>query len=166
MSYDQRRITRWYFGGVASSMAAMVTHPLDLLKVLLQTQKEKLSLAETTRKIVREQGVWAMYNGISASLLRQYTYTLSRFGFYTVGASMIDTTSMMSKVLLAASGGAAGGFIGAPADLLNVRMQNDVKLPQEQRRNTPLTDLRESVAKRAAHICLMAPPLLRRVVLL
>ncbi|EDW67518.1 mitochondrial dicarboxylate carrier [Drosophila virilis] len=135
MLVDQRRISRWYFGGVASSMATMVTHPLDLLKVLIQTQKENLSILETTRKIVREQGVWAMYNGISASLLRQYTYTLSRFGLYTAGARMIDTTSMTSKVLLAAFGGAAGGFIGAPADLLNVRLQNDVKLPHAQRRN-------------------------------
>ena len=26
-------------------------------------------------------------------------------------------------------------FVGAPADLVNVRMQNDCKLPKEQRRN-------------------------------
>lgn len=36
--------------------------------------------------------------------------------------------------MLAALGGAAGGFIGTPADLVNVRMQNDVKLPADQRR--------------------------------
>lgn len=27
------RVAKWYFGGVAGSMAACVTHPLDLLKV-------------------------------------------------------------------------------------------------------------------------------------
>lgn len=31
-------------------------------------------------------------------------------------------------------GGFAGGFVGNPADLVNVRMQNDIKLPPEQRR--------------------------------
>lgn len=29
-----KRVGRWYFGGVASAMAACVTHPLDLLKVI------------------------------------------------------------------------------------------------------------------------------------
>ena len=28
-----KRISRWYFGGIASAMAACCTHPLDLLKV-------------------------------------------------------------------------------------------------------------------------------------
>lgn len=28
-----KRIGHWYFGGVASAMAACCTHPLDLLKV-------------------------------------------------------------------------------------------------------------------------------------
>ena len=30
--------------------------------------------------------------------------------------------------------GAFGGFVGTPGDLVNVRMQNDVKLPIDQRR--------------------------------
>lgn len=131
---DERRVARWYFGGLASSMAVMVTHPLDLLKVMVQTQKEKLSILKTTRKILKEQGILAFYNGISASILRQYTYTLTRFGVYTVGSSIIDTKSMSKKVMLAALGGAIGGFVGSPADLINVRLQNDVKLPKEQRR--------------------------------
>lgn len=37
-------------------------------------------------------------------------------------------------VLLASAAGAAGGFVGTPADMINVRMQNDVKLPVETRR--------------------------------
>lgn len=33
------RQSRWYFGGLASGGAACFTHPLDLLKVTLQTQQ-------------------------------------------------------------------------------------------------------------------------------
>lgn len=29
----EQRVSRWYFGGLASSGAACCTHPLDLLKV-------------------------------------------------------------------------------------------------------------------------------------
>lgn len=38
------------------------------------------------------------------------------------------------KVLLAASGGLIGGWIGTPADVITVRMQNDPKLPLDQQR--------------------------------
>lgn len=40
----------------------------------------------------------------------------------------------MGKVAIAGVAGAAGGFVGTPADMINVRMQNDVKLPAEKRR--------------------------------
>lgn len=54
----EKRISRWYFGGLASAGAACCTHPLDLLKVTLQTQQEgTLSMAQLTGKIVRQQGM-------------------------------------------------------------------------------------------------------------
>ena len=41
------------------------------------------------------------------------------------------------RLAMAGISGAAGGVVGAPADMVNVRMQNDVKLPLDstQRRN-------------------------------
>lgn len=36
---------------------------------------------------------------------------------------------------MAGSSGFLGGVVGTPADLVNVRMQNDTKLPLDQRRN-------------------------------
>ena len=35
-----KRVAKWYHGGLASASAAMCTHPLDLLKVHLQTQQK------------------------------------------------------------------------------------------------------------------------------
>lgn len=134
------RLARWYFGGVAGSMAACVTHPLDLLKVHLQTQSVgRVSLVGSTVSIVKSQGVLAMYNGLSASILRQLTYSTTRFGMYEVGRQSIvkpgENLKFYQKILLAGASGAAGGFVGTPADMVNVRMQNDIKLPRESRRN-------------------------------
>ncbi|XP_037030227.1 mitochondrial dicarboxylate carrier isoform X3 [Bradysia coprophila] len=133
----EKRISRWYFGGLASAGAACCTHPLDLIKVTLQTQQEgKVSIVQLTGRIVRQQGVLALYNGISASLLRQLTYSTARFGIYEVGKQSLDSNAgFASKVLLAGTSGFIGGIIGTPADMVNVRMQNDVKLPPESRRN-------------------------------
>lgn len=135
-SIREKRISSWYFGGLASAGAACFTHPLDLLKVTLQTQQEvKLSMFQLTGNIVRKQGVLAFYNGISASLLRQLTYSTARFGIYEVGKQSLGSdTGFLSKIMLAGTAGAAGGLIGTPADMVNVRMQNDVKLPAELKR--------------------------------
>lgn len=156
---DPSRIARWYFGGMASICAATFTHPLDLLKVLLQTpevqgspsgdgqsspagKKAKPSIVRTTIRIVRTQGIFALYNGLTASWLRQLTYSTTRFGIYETSKQILVGDSgnaasipFFKKVILAGVSGAAGGFVGTPADMINVRMQNDVKLPPDQRRN-------------------------------
>lgn len=137
---SEKRLSRWYFGGLGSAGAACCTHPLDLLKVHLQTQQEgKLSLLRLTVKIVREQGVLALYNGLSASLLRQLTYSTTRFGIYEVAKQAVapsgEAVPFYQRVGMASLAGAAGGLVGTPADMINVRMQNDIKLPAESRRN-------------------------------
>ncbi len=108
-------------------------------------------------KIVRDDGFLALYNGLSASCLRQATYTTTRFAIYGSIKSLKGDSnlSFIEKISLAAGSGAVGAFVGllililnmnnkdillfyelgAPADLVNVRMQNDCKLPKEQRRN-------------------------------
>uniref|UniRef100_A0A0A9Z660 Mitochondrial dicarboxylate carrier n=1 Tax=Lygus hesperus TaxID=30085 RepID=A0A0A9Z660_LYGHE len=129
---------KWYFGGLASAGAACFTHPLDLLKVQLQTQQEgKTSVLKLTTNIIKNDGLFSLYNGISASLLRQLTYSTARFGIYEVVKGM-DTNPnppFWKAVVTAGAAGAAGGVVGTPADLVNVRMQNDMKLPADKRRN-------------------------------
>ncbi|KAM3864435.1 mitochondrial dicarboxylate carrier [Diretmus argenteus] len=138
---QEKRISRWYFGGVSSSAAACLTHPLDLIKVHLQTQQEvRMRMMGMTVNLVRREGYLALYSGLSAALCRQMTYSLSRFAIYETVRDMMSSRNkglmpFYQKVLLGAFGGFAGGFIGTPADVVNVRMQNDVKLPVELRRN-------------------------------
>lgn len=153
----KNKVSRWYFGGIASAGAACITHPLDLLKVTLQTQQDrKVSMLKLTGKIIKKQGnccylnyickwfyfitysgVTALYNGISASLGRQLTYSTTRFGIYEVAKQSFANKGdygFFTNVGIAAVAGAAGGFVGTPADMVNVRMQNDVKLDPEKRR--------------------------------
>lgn len=54
----EKRVPRWYFGGLASAGAACFTHPLDLIKVHLQTQQEKkLGFVAMTVRIVKKEGM-------------------------------------------------------------------------------------------------------------
>lgn len=79
------------------------------------------------------KGFFALWNGISAALLRQVLYMYTRFGIYEVGKQSLQINSFSGIAALAAIAGATGGFTGTPADKVNVRMQNDIKLPKEQR---------------------------------
>jgi len=137
---EKKRLGRWYFGGLGSAGAACCTHPLDLLKVHLQTQQEgKIGIVKQTVSIVRGQGVLALYNGLSASLVRQLTYSTTRFAIYEAMKKQVspdgEAVPFSQRLVMAAVAGACGGFVGTPGDLVNVRMQNDIKLAQEVRRN-------------------------------
>ncbi|XP_074648076.1 mitochondrial dicarboxylate carrier-like isoform X2 [Tubulanus polymorphus] len=139
-NYTEKRVGKWYFGGVASAMAACCTHPLDLLKVHLQTQqKADMGLLQMGVKVVRNEGILGLYNGLSASVLRQLTYSLTRFAIYeTVKKNVTEPGENLpfyQKVMLAAVAGACGGVVGTPGDMVNVRMQNDMKVAKELRRN-------------------------------
>ncbi|KAK5661472.1 hypothetical protein OQA88_11374 [Cercophora sp. LCS_1] len=131
----------FWFGGSASSMAACVTHPLDLVKVRLQTRTGSMptSMSGTFVHIIKADGVRGLYNGLSASLLRQITYSTTRFGIYeelkTRFAPRDKQPSFPLLIAMASASGFIGGFAGNVADVLNVRMQHDASLPLEKRRN-------------------------------
>lgn len=124
-------------------MAACVTHPLDLVKVRLQmrTGNAPKNMVGTFVHILRNDGPLGLYSGISASLLRQMSYSTVRFGVYEELKTRITRRnegrdpSFATLVGLAAGSGFVGGIAGNFADVLNVRMQHDAALPHAERRN-------------------------------
>ncbi|PKX99106.1 putative mitochondrial dicarboxylate carrier [Aspergillus novofumigatus IBT 16806] len=76
---------------------------------------------------------------LSAAILRQITYSTTRFGIYEELKSRFTSSSsppgLPILVAIACASGFIGGFAGNPADVLNVRMQHDAALPPAQRRN-------------------------------
>ncbi|KAK3387626.1 mitochondrial carrier domain-containing protein [Podospora didyma] len=139
----------FWFGGSASSMAACVTHPLDLVKVRLQMRTGDMpkSMSGTFVHIVKHGGVRGLYKGLSASLLRQLTYSTTRFGIYEELKQRHEATQELNNngikkapslpvlIAMASASGFVGGIAGNAADVLNVRMQHDAALPRAERRN-------------------------------
>ena len=69
-------------------------------------------------------------------------FWLNAFGFQVmkqrVGADGKDVT-FLERVMIAGVAGACGGLVGTPGDMINVRMQNDVKLPLIERRKSVIS---------------------------
>ncbi|KAJ0302276.1 Mitochondrial dicarboxylate transporter [Colletotrichum fioriniae] len=124
----------FWFGGSASSMAACV-------RLQVRRPDAPKNMVGTFTHIIRNHGVTGLYNGLSASLLRQMTYSTVRFGAYeemkirATRANDGKPPSFPVLVAMASAAGFVGGISGNAADVLNVRMQQDAALPAAERRN-------------------------------
>ncbi|KAL0260422.1 Mitochondrial dicarboxylate transporter [Diplodia seriata] len=123
----------FWFGGSASSFAAGVR---------LQTQPHdgaRKNMLQMFVHVAKTDGVTGLYRGLSASLLRQITYSTTRFGIYEQLKTSLTTStskpSMPTLIAISSASGFLGGIVGNPADVLNVRMQHDAALPPAKRRN-------------------------------
>jgi len=136
---------QFLLGGLSGCAAAIVTHPIDLIKVRMQIAVKKFStdpvdgMLKTGFKAAKQEGIMALYNGLSASILRQATYTTARIGLYLQIKEALNeegkTMPLYQKILASMLSGAGGALVGSPADVVLVRMQADGKLPLEKRRN-------------------------------
>ena len=70
--------------------ATCFVQPLDLVKNRMQlsgvggAKKEYKTSLHALRGIIQKEGLFALYNGLSAGLLRQATYTTTRLGVYNL----------------------------------------------------------------------------------
>ncbi|EEY67662.1 mitochondrial 2-oxoglutarate/malate carrier protein, putative [Phytophthora infestans T30-4] len=135
-------LASYTFGGLSAVGAVFFTHPFDLLKIHLQTsKKENLGLGTAVRRILKQQGLRGLYQGISGGAMREGTYSTMRFAVYhylkdeAVRRNDGQPISTGHNVLLGMTGGIIGGAFGNPADIVNIRMQADSRLPPEKRRN-------------------------------
>ena len=137
-------VIKFTFGGLAGMSATMFVQPLDLIKNRMQMsgltgKKEYRSSFHAFRSIVAKEGIFAIYNGLSAGLLRQATYTTTRLGVYTwlfeKFSSKEGSITFALKATLGLSAGAVASFVGTPAEVALIRMCTDGRLPPDQRRN-------------------------------
>ncbi|KDN40520.1 putative DIC1-mitochondrial dicarboxylate carrier protein [Tilletiaria anomala UBC 951] len=132
----------FWLGGAAASIAACFTHPLDAVKNRMQTAKTKQGMGSVLVQTAKKEGIPGLYVGLTASLLRQMTYSVVRFGAYDALKEHLRSPSdskgplpAWKMALCASLAGAAGGLAGNPADVLLVRMTSDLNLPSQKRYN-------------------------------
>ncbi|GLV43856.1 uncharacterized protein CBL_11564 [Carabus blaptoides fortunei] len=134
------------FGGSAGMMASAVVQPLDLIKNRMQLsgmeggQKKYKTSLHAAKSIIASEGVLALYNGLTAGLLRQATYTTTRLGVYNWLFDLVTgkegvQPNFATKVGLGMVAGACGAFVGTPAEVCLIRMTADGTLPPHERRN-------------------------------
>lgn len=127
----------FWLGGVAATIAASITHPLDLTKVRLQASGDK-GMVQSLKKTVRTAGVRGLFDGISGTWMRQMSYSVCRFWAYDESKKLLGAGSSAPPWKLALAGCMAGGIaglVGNPGEIIMVRLQADMAKPVEKRLN-------------------------------
>lgn len=127
----------FWLGGVAATIAASITHPLDLTKVRLQATGDK-GMISSMKKTVRTAGYRGLLDGISGTWMRQMSYSVCRFWAYDESKKLLGAGPNSPPWKLAAAGMMAGsiaGVVGNPGEIVMVRMQGDMAKPPEKRLN-------------------------------
>jgi len=138
---------RMVLSAIAGMGAATVCHPLDVIRVQMQTFSSLKTTSEAARSIYQTSGVKnGLYAGISAAYLRQWLYGSCRMGIYSyllelekqknqTNSSSEKNISFGSKLAMGSISGGIGSFVGTPSEVALVRMSADSKLPLRERRN-------------------------------
>lgn len=130
----------FFNGGLSGMMATSIIQPIDMVKVRTQLGATGGPL-KIAKDIIAKEGFSSLYNGLSAGLLRQATYTTARLGIFNVlnkeAIKMNEgkPVSLGTKALMGLTAGGLGALVGTPADLTLIRMQADGTAPPAERRN-------------------------------
>jgi len=120
------------FGGIASCIAECVTLPVDVIKTRMQLRTKSIE-REVARQysnslragltITRNEGILALWKGLSPALLRQSTYGSMRYGFYTPFKRLLGVPDdaknvpLWKKVTAGSAAGALSSIVANPTDL-------------------------------------------------
>ncbi|XP_022822924.1 mitochondrial 2-oxoglutarate/malate carrier protein-like [Spodoptera litura] len=113
----------------AAIIASALLHPLDVFKVRLQMYPEAWGMS-LLRNMLRCEGIRAPFTGLTASILRQTTYTATRLGSYYFmyehqKRKYNRAPSFPEKLAIGSYAGVMGAFVGCPSEIVLVRMMAD-----------------------------------------
>ncbi|KAJ2960704.1 hypothetical protein NQZ79_g3978 [Umbelopsis isabellina] len=135
--------TPFWYGGAASCVATLVSHPFDLTKVRLQTVRgsSAAGMLSTMVYIVKKRRrTRCTYSTVRFGLYDQFKVWVAKDEIIVVEIHLFIPLALLEPtfwqlLFCSTSAGALGGAFGNPSDVVNVRMQNDGQLPPAIRRN-------------------------------
>jgi len=119
-------------GAAAGGAQVMITNPLEIVKIRLQTASETGGTTSAL-KIIRELGFGGIYKGASACFLRDIPFSLIYFPTYSyLKTKLLNFSSCVSKdgtlndlgwLMAGMAAGAPAAFLTTPADVIKTRLQ-------------------------------------------
>jgi len=132
------KLLRGLLGGTANAISMIFTNPLDVLKIRFQTSEgtttaTRLRTQSTLQKaisIVRIEGIFGLYKGLTISMLRELTFSSGRVGLYEPCKALLTPKGQheiggVRKIFAGLLSGAISAAICNPTDVVKIRFQGD-----------------------------------------
>ncbi|GAB5354093.1 hypothetical protein AAMO2058_000090000 [Amorphochlora amoebiformis] len=140
-------LQRFLGAGVGAAAAEIVTLPIDISKVRLQTQKPVLvagrmqlpysGMMQAMFRVSMDEGVFALWKGLTPALMRQVSYTGLTFVLYEPVRNFVagkgvrkEDIPFWKRVLAGGTAGGASILVMNPTDVVKTQMQSSVDSKQ------------------------------------
>lgn len=123
-------------GASAGATEAIVVVPFELIKIRLQDRASAgkyNGMVDTFVKIVRNEGLLAMYNGLESTMWRHILWNAGYFGCIFQVRALMDkaenkSQQMRNDIISGTIGGTVGTILNTPMDVVKSRIQNSPKV--------------------------------------
>ena len=123
-------------GASAGATEAFVVVPFELVKIRLQDKNSAgkyNGMIDVITKVIKTEGLFAMYNGLESTLWRHIAWNSGYFGCIFQVKSLLPkpsnpTEKTINDLVSGAIGGTVGTILNTPFDVVKSRVQNTVKV--------------------------------------
>ncbi|KAJ6442155.1 mitochondrial dicarboxylate [Purpureocillium lavendulum] len=129
----------FWLGKMRSILISRTPSNTNVPRSRMQVLKSSNSMLSTLSRFATRDGIPSLWAGLSASILRQGTYSTARFGIHAALSESLlrrsgrDTLPLSWNVACAGLAGGLAGLIGNPTEVVLVRMCADgAKSPQDR----------------------------------
>lgn len=123
-------------GATAGATEAFVVVPFELVKIRLQDKKSAHlydGTIDCVKKIVKQEGVLALYNGLEATMMRHITWNAGYFGVIFQVKTQLPKpdgkqAELINNFVAGSIGGTFGTVLNTPFDVVKSRIQNSPRV--------------------------------------
>lgn len=122
-------------GATAGATESFVVVPFELVKIRLQDKKSQYTgPADVLKKLIKQEGVLSLYNGLEATLWRHVLWNAGYFGVISKVRSMLpqaksEGEKIRNDLIAGSIGGTTGTILNTPFDVVKSRIQSVARVP-------------------------------------
>ena len=112
-------------GVIARVAVGYIMMPITVIKVKMEGKKEKSSLLETTRGILKQHGIRGLFAGFGATAMRDAPFAGIYVFFYEYLKSLVSIQHPLVNMASGLASGCAATWFTQPFDMMKTKIQLD-----------------------------------------